>query len=148
MSKKISEWTSPFFITERGDVEIKLRATDYVSISMEEEIAAPFTICYLNQYNGNESPRIAQFSEGDLINLGLKFQKFNDRWDMVISKKQDYENELNRRYIFDISIGQIIVTVDIIIVNIFDNSPFVTYDNPCSVPVRAFFYFFMDKTFP
>ncbi|KAL7052776.1 hypothetical protein ACKWTF_005003 [Chironomus riparius] len=128
-----SDWTSPFLITEVEDVTIDLRLSDYVSLTMKEEIISPFTVAYLNEYSGNDTPVIMPFSAGQSINLGLKFEKNNTRWNMIVTKTQDFENEDNRRYIFELKVGLISVTVVIIIENIFDNSPSVSYENPCVV---------------
>lgn len=114
---------------------IKLLFDDYVLITMKEEIISPFTVAYLNEYSGNDIPTIMPFSIGQSINLGLKFEKNNTRWNMIVTKTQDYENEDNRKYSFELKVGSIIVTIEIIIENIFDNSPSVSYDNPCIIPV-------------
>ncbi|XP_070502052.1 cadherin-AgCad1-like isoform X3 [Chironomus tepperi] len=129
-----SDWASPFLITEREDVTIELKFDDFVSITMNEEIISPFTVAYLNEYSGNDSPIIMPFSLGQSIDLGLKFEKNNTRWDMIVTKTQDYENAANRKYIFDLKVGLVLVTVDITIKNIFDNPPSVSYENPCIVP--------------
>ena len=116
---------------------IDLRLIDYIWLTMKEEIISPFTVAYLKDYSGNDTPIIMPFSLGQSINLGLKFEKNNTRWDMIVTKTQDYENIDNRRYIFDLKVGIIAVTVEIIIENIFDNSPSVSYENPCIVEVRT-----------
>ena len=104
---------------------------------MNEEIISPFTVAYLNEYSGNDIPTIMPFSVGQSINLGLKFEKNNTRWNMIVTKTQDYENTANRRYSFELRVESVIVTIDIIIENIFDNSPSVSYENPCIIPVRT-----------
>jgi hypothetical protein len=103
---------------------------------MKEEIISPFTVAYLNEYSGDDTPTIMPFSAGHSMNLGLKLEKNNTRWNMIVTKTQDFENTDNRRYIFDLKTGLIRVTIEISIENIFDNSPSVSYENPCIIPVR------------
>lgn len=119
---------------------IELRTATYLSLSMKEEIISPFTVAYLNEYSGNDSPILLPFSVGQSINLGLKFEKNNTRWDMIVTKTQDYENADNRLYIFQMKAGTVTVLIEVTIENIFDNPPSVSYENPCIVEVRLFIF--------
>jgi hypothetical protein len=109
-----------------------------ITMTMNEEISVPFTVAYLNEYSGLEIPNDnVTFSDGDNANLGLEFELIDaTRWAMKITKRQDYENVENRRYMIDIGLGSVWITLVFVIRNIFDNKPIVDIlENPCSVNV-------------
>lgn len=117
-------------MTINSDLQIITR------LSMNENIISPFTVAYLYGYNGTNSPIISPFSVGNSTELGLQFVKNDTRWDMIVTKTQDYENMDPKVYIFEMEVETVTQLFEFKIENIFDNSPTVSYENPCKVEVR------------
>jgi hypothetical protein len=136
---------------------VTLVASDFVTIEIKEEITWPFTVAYLNDYTGTQSPTIGQFTDGRFANLGLSLlQQTDSRWAMIITQRQDYENSENRKYTFSMGAETVQVTVNIEIKNFFDNRPTVNaLDSTCSVNVSDSIFLFLallikalEKLFP
>lgn len=102
---------------------------------MNEKIAVPYVLALINGYTDSRAPTVI----GNLTNLGLRFeQNSNSQWEMIIERRQDFENLANPTYIFDLGISGILRFVRINVINIFDNDPIVYYQNPCKIPVSFF----------
>lgn len=114
---------------------------DVTVMSMDEELAVPITLALVDGYtNRNQKPVIGTFDIGNNLDLGLDFEwnNDNDGWEMIVKKRQDYEQPAMQKYIFYILIEEKNSMVQITINNIFDNAPVVTSDSksdPCVVPV-------------
>ena len=104
---------------------------------MDEEILAPIVIAVVTGYSGVVKPQILSFEEGNNFDLGLDFVLNGaSEWEMTVTKRQDYEQVNMQNYRFNIQIETKIVTVQITILNIFDNPPIMTaVSSPCSIPV-------------
>lgn len=116
-------------------------ADDPTVITMDEEIDAPIIVAIVAGYAGVAKPRFGNFVLGDNFDLGLDFELNSDNeWNMIVTNKQDYEQESMQKYIFYVEIDGKKVMVQIMINNIFDNAPIVTSEsNPCSIPVINLF---------
>lgn len=130
------EWVSPFFKKGPRD-DVIIRAGSPTAISMNEEITAPITVAIVAGYDGSLKPEIGVFEMGNNFDLGLDFEQNEDgEWEMVVKNKQDYEQPGMQQYLFRIQIEGIRITVQIQIINIFDNAPVITAEkNPCDIEV-------------
>lgn len=111
---------------------------DVTDILMDEEKPAPIIIALVDGYDGNQKPVIGTFDIGNNLDLGLDFVKVDNVWQMVVGKKQDYEQPTQQKYFFYIIIDGKSSIVQIRINNIFDNSPVMTSmssSDPCIIPV-------------
>ena len=105
---------------------------------MDEEIEPPIIVAVVTGYDGSAKPMLSIFEQGNNFDLDLDFELNGDNeWNMVVKRKQDYEQISMQRYIFYVQIDGRKVMVQITINNIFDNAPVVTAEsNPCSIEVR------------
>lgn len=109
---------------------------DPTIISMDEEIPAPFIIAVLEGYKEDKKPEIGSFQLGSNLDLGLDFERnSNDEWNMIVTKKQDYEQIIMQNYEFRVRIEQKQVIVLLRVKNIFDNAPVITSltDSQCII---------------
>lgn len=124
---------------ENGTQNVTFTLVDDVTvISMDEEMDVPIVIAIVDGYNGDQKPEIGSFDFGNNFDLGLDFKLNQNEWKMVVSKKQDYEQPVMRKYVYNVRIGGKSSMVQITINNIFDNSPVITpglNSNPCSISV-------------
>lgn len=120
-------WTDPFFEDGgRDDVVIPQKGNPTI-IKMDEEIPAPIVIAVLVGYTGDKKPELGRFDSGSNLDLGLDFEKnANDEWNMIVTKKQDYEQKNMQNYLFDVRADGKEVLVQISINNIFDNAPIIS----------------------
>lgn len=86
--------------------------------------------CFLEE---SPAPKISKFDEGSNENLGAVFEfvevnETTSLWALIITEKQDYENELMQKYKFDIKIKEEKQHVVLEIINIVDNYPIVVAD--------------------
>ncbi|XP_051174171.1 protein dachsous-like [Leptopilina boulardi] len=136
-------WPSPGFTKPQSlDSEIVnwnyIDTLNMVVISINEEANHNITIAVFN-YKGNVKPEIERFANSyeNNENLGAEFVKNNaEFWEIVITKRQDYETPVMQYYTMIVKINSIISTykVRIIVRNIDDNPPVIQANEKyCSI---------------
>ncbi|XP_043480675.1 cadherin-23-like isoform X2 [Leptopilina heterotoma] len=142
MVKNIEEWPSPGFKEPPTDKEIisweYLKEANMAVIGLNEEADHNVTIAVFN-YEGTEEPQINKFENSveNNENLGAEFVKNNNGiWEIVITKKQDYETQVMRSYTMTVIIPLIANSykVRIVVINIDDNAPVIqANEKQCSI---------------
>lgn len=112
-----------------------------IEINIIEEISWPFKAAIVAGYSGSLKPATGTFEIGSSFDLGLEFERNGDgEWEMLITKRQDYEQPSNRVYFLAVECDGVRKELLIKINNIFDNAPVMTAEtNPCTIPVRILF---------
>lgn len=129
----LKAWDPPFFKAGPRE-EVEMLPGEVTGIIMNEEIEAPIIVAIVTGYTGNTKPEFGNFVTGSNINLGLDFELIDNEWNMIVNNKQDYEQAGMQRYNFEVQIDAKRISVQIAIMNIFDNPPVVTaLSNPCSI---------------
>ncbi|XP_075148855.1 cadherin-AgCad1-like [Haematobia irritans] len=137
-------WEEPYFINPNVKgiywTTPSNSTANVQKINVREELSIPYRMAQLN-YNGTlGTPTLGAFDIGDNSLLGARLNFTENAWYIIIEKRQDYENPLQRIYFFQIYLKDfqngktmeqsIFITLE----NIFDNSPTVTYrPSPCRV---------------
>lgn len=120
-------WEDPFFSEGGRDDVVIAKSGNPTVINMDEEILAPIVIAVLSGYKGSLKPDLGSFDFGSNFDLGLDFEKNAiDEWNMVVTKKQDYEQVNMQLYVFYVQAEGQNVMVQIRIANTFDNAPVMT----------------------
>lgn len=134
-----SDWIAPFFreVPTEG-ISFSDGGSGVTQIDMVEEIEWPFKAGIVAGYSGSVKPVTGTFQIGSNFDLGLEFEINGDgEWEMVITKRQDYEQESNQLYFFTVECDGVRKDLIVKVNNIFDNRPVMTAEeNPCSIPVR------------
>lgn len=107
---------------------------------MIEEIEWPFKAAIVAGYSSSVKPATGTFQVGSNFDLGLEFEMNGDgEWEMVITKRQDYEQPNNRLYLLAVECDGVRKDLIVKVSNKFDNDPIMTAEkNPCSIPVNLF----------
>lgn len=129
---------APFF-KEKPTAGISLQdsGSDIFELDMREEIEWPFIAAVVAGYRGPK-PALGTFAVGNNFDLGLEFELNSDsEWEMLVTKRQDYEQQANRIYDFTIECDSVSKIFIVKVSNIFDNAPVMTAaTNPCRIEVR------------
>lgn len=131
-------WQPPFF----EDPQIEGITFDYAEIpsasgqyiEMDEELEVPITIAKIT-YKGTSIPMLEGFTYGSNLELNVDLQKIGDDWCVVVNNFQDYETITSDIYRFHIKIDDVTALVHLVINNLFDEEPIITYNGPCIMDV-------------
>ncbi|KAI9582846.1 hypothetical protein GQX74_012063 [Glossina fuscipes] len=111
-------------------------------LNVREELPIPYKLVEIN-YKGQSvgTPTLGAFDIGDNSLLGAQLISEEQRWFIIIGKRQDYENVQQQIYFFQIyikdskEIGE--QSIFITLKNIFDNQPLISYKpSPCRAEVN------------
>jgi hypothetical protein len=91
--------------------------------------------CYV--ITESDQPTIRNFVVGNNNDLGLKTEKSDGSWFLVVNKSQDYEIPNQRGYRFYVEVAGRSLEVDISLVNVDDAAPYFSLPDskPCEVSV-------------
>ncbi|XP_073842493.1 cadherin-AgCad1-like isoform X2 [Musca autumnalis] len=146
-----SSWQEPYFLNANTDgiywINANMTAASVQKISVREELVVPYKLAKIN-YNGTDgTPTIGAFDIGDNSLLGARVNFTDNEWYIIIDKRQDFENPLQRIYFFQVYMRDsaekfpVEQSIFITLENIFDNVPTITYGpSPCRVEELRFNY--------
>ncbi|XP_015127857.1 cadherin EGF LAG seven-pass G-type receptor 1 [Diachasma alloeum] len=133
-----ANWNSPPF--EKPDpiddtVKFVSSSSVITNIELKEEVEHAVCIAQLN-YEDSTEPQLGSFSTGQSFILGAEFRKneATKKWDLYITKKQDYETPAMRQYRFEVVVGTDRNDVALNIINIDDNPPVIqAVERTCAI---------------
>lgn len=133
-TKSEEEWPKPFFLEPKQEGIFFQEFILFQPILVTEEIPWPFDLAILT-YKGDKTPHIKIKDKKDLLNATI-VRNEND-WIIIVQNRQDYENEDQREYFFDVVVEEVDTqSIRVGLLNIFDNKPSVSYDPiPCEAEV-------------
>jgi hypothetical protein len=128
------QWGDPYF--EAADTEhVTIKpGTNYV-FTAHEEIKVPFNLAIINNV-GLAAVEIGEFTFGSNSDLGIDVMKRtggDSRYDLVVTKFQDYEKIPQNMYRLEIKVGGVPQIIQLYIINLIDTFPIVQYDGPCLI---------------
>lgn len=125
-------WETPYFLSmNTPGVEIG-EITNYMQIiKMDEELPLPIKLAKLNYRGLTPRPEIESFQLGTNKLLNASINRDQRGWFIEVNARQDYENPSQQRYEFLVTVGNQRVSVYLLLQNIFDENPSITYNGPC-----------------
>uniref|UniRef100_A0A1I8P4M8 Cadherin domain-containing protein n=1 Tax=Stomoxys calcitrans TaxID=35570 RepID=A0A1I8P4M8_STOCA len=138
----LESWQEPHFLNPHTDgiywTTNNNSTASVQKINVREELSVPYKLAKIN-YNGTTGmPALGAFDIGDNSLLGARINFTENEWYIIIEKRQDFENPLQRIYFFQIYLkdsveaNSVEQSIFITLENIFDNKPTVTYGpSPC-----------------
>ncbi|KAL9913563.1 cadherin-AgCad1-like [Glossina fuscipes fuscipes] len=143
LSQQIQElackWEEPYFLNANTEGVTFLSNNTSLGIQMlnvREELPIPYKLVEINYKESVGTPTLGAFDIGDNSLLGAQLISEEQRWFIIIGKRQDYENVQQQIYFFQIyikdskEIGE--QSIFITLKNIFDNQPLISYKpSPC-----------------
>uniref|UniRef100_A0A1B0B2E9 Cadherin domain-containing protein n=1 Tax=Glossina palpalis gambiensis TaxID=67801 RepID=A0A1B0B2E9_9MUSC len=143
LSQQIQElackWEEPYFLSANTEGVTFVSNNTSLGIQMlnvREELPIPYKLVEINYKESVGTPTLGAFDIGDNSLLGAQLISEEQRWFIIIGKRQDYENVQQQIYFFQIyikdskEIGE--QSIFITLKNIFDNQPLISYKpSPC-----------------
>ncbi|XP_074096384.1 cadherin-AgCad1-like isoform X3 [Cotesia typhae] len=123
-------WNVPPF-GEPDNLNTAVHFKDYnevakrINIDLDEEVSNVSIVKLINYDTDESEPLITTFDKGSNYLLGAELKYQNGQWEVYITKKQDYEVQTMRNYVFWISKGSDSYSIGLYIDNIDDNAPII-----------------------
>ena len=85
----------------------------------------------------SDVPTIGNFQSGTQMSLGLERENVDNKWYLVVTNAQDYENTNQRFYRFRVLAASVMYDVVLIIQNMDDEIPLFLMPDPTPCEIRV-----------